>query len=121
MKTNNEQGRRIAVAVGVYLIVKTVLNMIIGGGFDFAGTVTSLVLAVGLYSGLQYVNIAVGVVIAVTVLRHIGYNVTHLPSTLIFVIEAVVDAGCLVLLIVKNEVREHFTNKWNEISELINK
>ena len=42
MRTNNVKGRNFVVIIGAYLIVKAVLNMIIGGGFN----ITDLILAV---------------------------------------------------------------------------
>lgn len=32
MKTNNVQGRNFALIVGCYLIIKSIVNMVIGGG-----------------------------------------------------------------------------------------
>lgn len=121
MKTNNETGRNYVVIVGVYLLVKTVINMFIGGGFDFGGIIFAVVAAAAMFSGLQYLNIAVAALLAFTVVRNMPYNMTHLPSAAIYLVEAVVDALAVVLLLVHKDVKEHFTNKWNELSELFKK
>lgn len=121
MKTNNEKGRNYVIIVGIYLLVKTVINMFLGGGFDFGGIIFAVVAAAAMFSGLQYLNIAVAALIAFTVVRNMPYNLTHLPSTAIYLVEAVIDAGAVVLLLVQNDVKEHFTNKWNELSELFKK
>lgn len=118
MKTNNTKGRNFVVIIGVYLIAKTVLNMIIGGGFNIFDLIAPIVCFLAMFSGLEYLNYAVAVIIAIPVLKNIGYNVTHLPSSLIYLIEAVADVGAIVLLVVQNDIKEHFTNKWSEISSL---
>lgn len=118
MKTNNAKGRNFVVIIGVYLIAKTVLNMIIGGGFNIFDLIAPIVCFLAMFSGLECLNYAVAVIIAIPVLKNIGYNVTHLPSSLIYLIEAVADVGAIVLLVVQNDIKEHFTNKWSEISSL---
>lgn len=112
MKTNNEKGRTLAVFIGIYLIVKAVVNMVIGGGFDLIGTVSAVAMVFLLISGQKYMNYAVCLVLAITVADHIVYNLTNLPGTLIYVIEAALDLGCIVLLLAHKDIREHFTNPW---------
>ena len=121
MKTNNEKGRTYVIIVGIYLVLKTVINMVIGGGFDLGGIIFAVVAALAMFSGLQYLNIAVAALVDFTVVRNMPYNLTHLPSTAIYLVEAVIDAGAVVLLLVQNDVKAHFTNKWNELSELFKK
>lgn len=121
MNTNNEIGRKYVVLVGLYLIVKVVVNLIFGGGFDFGGLIFAIVAALAMFSGLQYLNFVVAGLLAFGVARHLGYNFTHLPDTLIYLIEGVIDIGAAVLLIMQNDVKEHFTNKWSELSDMIKK
>ncbi len=118
MKTNNQTGRNYVIIVGIYLLVKTVLNMFLGGGFDFGGIIFALVAAVAMFSGLQYLNIAVAAILALTVVQHLPYNLMHLPFTALYLVEAFIDACAVVLLLVHNDVKQHFTNKWSELSEL---
>lgn len=118
MKTNSEKGRKFVVIIGVYLIAKTVLNMIIGGGFSILDLISPVILFLAMFSGLEYLNYAVAVIIAVPVLKNMLYNITHLPSSLIYLIEAFADVGAILLLVIQNDVKAHFTNKWSEISKL---
>ena len=67
MKTNNRQGRSIALIVGVYFIAKSVLNLILGG--SVLDVIIAAAEAVLLYTGLMYVNYIIAVV--VLVLRNI--------------------------------------------------
>lgn len=121
MRTNNIQGRNFVVIIGIYLIAKAVLNMFLGG-FNIFNIVADLIVPVicfiAMYSGLEYLNIAVAVIIGLPVLRNMLYNITHLPSSLIYLIEAVIDTGAIIMLVVQKDIKEHFTNKWSEISSL---
>lgn len=121
METHNIQGRKFVIIIGVYLIVKTVLNMFLGG-FNIFNIASDLIVPVicfiAMYSGLEYLNIAVAVIIAIPVLRNMYYNIIHLPSTLIYLAEAVFDTGAVILLAVQKDIKEHFTNKWSEITSL---
>ena len=54
MKTNNRQGRSIALIVGVYFIAKSVLNLILGG--SVLDVIIAAAEAALLYTGLMYVN-----------------------------------------------------------------
>lgn len=119
MKTNNTSGRTFALVIGIYLVVKAVLNMILGG--SFADIVIGIVYAAFLFSGLEFVNYAIALLLAVTVLRHIGYNISNLPGTLIYLIEAAADIAAAAVICLQKDVRAHFTNKWTELKELFSK
>ncbi len=121
MRTNNIQGRNFVVIIGIYLIAKAVLNMFLGG-FNIFNIVADLIVPVicfiAMYSGLEYLKIAVAGIFGLPVLRNMLYNITHLPSSLIYLIEAVIDTGAIIMLVVQKDIKEHFTNKWSEISSL---
>lgn len=121
MKTNNEKGRSIVLAIGIYLVIKFLLNTFLGGGINFGDLIFTAVACVGIYSGLQYVNFGVAVILGLTVLSHLKGNITGFPSTIIYLIEAAVDIISIVLLVVNSAVKEHFTNKWSEIQKLFRK
>ena len=54
MKTNNRQGRSIALIVGVYFIAKSVLNLILGG--SVLDVIIAAAEAVLLYTCLLYTS-----------------------------------------------------------------
>lgn len=118
MKTNSTKGRNFVVIIGVYLIAKTVLNMIIGGGFNIFDLLAPIICFLAMFSGLEYLNFAVAAIIAIPVLKNMPYNITHLPGSLIYLIEAIADVGAILLLVIQNDIKAHFTNKWSEISSL---
>lgn len=112
MYTNNIKGRNITIAISVYLIVKTALNMIISGDFSLINLIMGFFAVVPLVFGTRYMNYVLSVIIAAIVLQNIEYNLTNLPSSLIYLIESVVDMVCVVILCVQKDVREHFTSAY---------
>lgn len=52
MNTNNQTGRNISLIVGAYFILKSVINLILGGGVS--DIVIAVAEAVALYTGLMY-------------------------------------------------------------------
>lgn len=121
MHTNNEKGRVFVIIIGAYLAFKAVLNTVIGGGLNMGDFVFAVVAFLAMFSGLQYLNYAVSAFLALGILTHIVYNVTHLPGSAVYLIEAAVDVGAIVLLVVQNDIKEHFTNKWSELDTLFKK
>lgn len=120
MKTNNPNGRTLALCIGLYLIVKSVLNMIIGND-PIGNLIYSVIEAAALYTGLMYINYVVAGIAALVVLVNLKNNLSNIGSNWIYLVEAAVDIVCAVLLISHKDIKEHFTNKWSDLSELIKK
>ncbi|MGN0622298.1 MAG: hypothetical protein ACI4I9_10570 [Porcipelethomonas sp.] len=112
MKTNNEQGRMAALVVGVYFVAKSVLNLILGGGFT--EIIIAIVEAALLFTGLMYVNYVVAAVTALIVLKYLKNNLSNPLDNIIYLIEAAIDIICAVMICCVGSIREHFTNKWSE-------
>lgn len=119
MKTNNQTGRNIVLLIGIYLIVKSIVNLCLGGGF--LDVLLAVLEAVVLFTGLQYVNYAVALILAVTALYYMPGNISNFSSNWLYFIEGVIDIIFAVLMIAGKNIRLHFTNKWSEISNLIKK
>ena len=118
MKTNNPQGRMLATAMGIYLIVKSVLNMIIGGGISIGSLLRAVGGAVVLFSGMEYVNIAVAGILFIVAVIHLPSNISHFGSNWIYLIEGIIDIVCAFILVTRDDIKAHFTNKWTEISDI---
>ena len=119
MTTNNEQGRGYALIVGIYCIVKSVLNMILGGGFG--DIIVAVVIAAVLFTGLQYMNYVTAAYLGFIALIHLPGNIAHIGDNWIYLLEGLIDIGCAVLLCMESNVKEHFTYKWDEIQDLFKK
>lgn len=115
MNTNNSKGRNIALIAGVYFIIKSVINLILGGGvFD---VVIAVVEAAALYTGLMYLNYIVAAVAAIIVFVHLPANITHFTDNWIYLLEGIIDIIFAVVICVNPDVKEHFTNKWGGNSD----
>lgn len=120
MKTNNQTGRNFALCIGLYLIVKSILNMIIGND-PIGNLVYSVIEAAALYTGLMYINYVVAGIAVLVVLVNLKNNLSNIGSNWIYLVEAAVDVVCAVLLVTQNDIKSHFTNKWSELSDLFKK
>lgn len=120
MKTNSDAGRSLSLTIGIYLIVKAVLNMALGGGFSLSSLLIALGATCLLFSGLQFLNYAVAAVMAFTVVRHLGNNISNLGNDwryFVYLAEGVIDALCVIMLVFNSSIKRHFTNKWTEIGK----
>ncbi len=116
MKTNNEAGRNISICIGAYLIVKFILNLILGG-FNIGDLIIAVLICAVMLFGLKYTNYAAAAVLALIAIYHLPGNISNIGSNWIYLIEGIIDIVCAVLLCVHRDVRGHFTNEWNEIGK----
>lgn len=124
MKTNNKTGRALCIVMFGYFLVKCVLNTILGGGPDIGELIKAIVFGVFMFTGLEYVNYVIAGLLALTALMHLPTNIMNLTSEfryIIYLLEGLADIACAALLCALPPVREHFTNKWTELNELIKK
>ncbi len=119
MKTNNEQGRMFCIGIGIYAIVKAILNMILGGGFG--DIIVGIFILAVLYTGLQYMNYLTAGYMAFIVLINLPHNISNISDCWIYLLEGMIDLGCAALLCLRFEIKEHFTNRWDELPDLFNK
>ena len=115
MKTNNQQGRNIALVVGIYFIVKSVINLILGGGI--LDVIISVVEAVALYTGLMYLNYVVVVIVGIVVVKNLWNNISNFGDNWFYLLEGVIDIICVIVICLNQSVKEHFTNKWGSSGE----
>ena len=115
MNTKNTAGRNMAVGIGVYFVIKSVLNMILGGGFT--GIIWAVIEAILLYTRLQYINYAIVILTGLVVIKNFGNNISNIGDNWIYLLEGIIDIGCCLILCVSAEVKEHFSNKWTEIGK----
>ncbi len=120
MKTNNFSGRNLALVIGIYIVVKAVFNMIIGGD-PFGNVIISAIYALALYTGLMYINYVIAVILAFVFLVNLKNNITNIGSNWIYLLEGVIDVVCAALLVFHKDIKAHFTNKWSELPSLFNK
>ncbi|MGN1411398.1 MAG: hypothetical protein ACI4WH_02660 [Oscillospiraceae bacterium] len=105
---NTETGKIYSVVMGIYIIVKAVLNMILGNGFS--SLILPILMAIVLFIGIKYGNYAIAIVLGITVLMHIGTNVSNLGLNryLIYFIEGIIDIVCAILLVINKDIKAYF-------------
>lgn len=119
LKTNNQTGRNLATVIGLYIIVKAVINMILGD--SFGNIIFAVVEALALYTGLMYINYVVAVLLALVFVLNLKNNITNIGDNWFYLVEGVIDVFCAFALFRNKDIKGHFTNKWTEIKSLIGK
>ena len=107
--TNNERGRAYALIIGIYFILKTILNIILG---DNSGNIIYATLeTVVLFAGIQYANYVIAGITAFVVIYYLKGNLSAPLNNILYIREGVIDIYCAYILIFNGNVKEHFTNK----------
>ena len=101
------EGKKIACAIGVWLIIKGILNLILGFSIgNLLTLVVSVLLAALLLQGIPYLNYITAVLVGLVVLKNLGYNIRNFE--VLYLVEAVIDVVCVVLLVANKQVKEYF-------------
>ena len=121
MKTNNSTGRNVSIALGVWLIIKVVINSLIGGGLDISGLIIAIIGTVLLYVGIKYTNYVIAAALALVVIVNLPNNIGMIFSSdifkgLIYILEGAVDLVGAILICASANVREHFSNTISDLS-----
>ncbi len=114
MRTNNQQGRTITVGITVYLIIKIILNGILGG-MNVGELILALIFGVAMFSGYRFINYVVAAYLAIVALVHLPDNISNISSNWIYLLEGIADIGFAAVLCFVAPVKEHFTNEWQDL------
>jgi len=103
----SEQGKKIAMGIGIYLVVKQLLNVMLGAD------VFTLVLPVAISVCMalhfwKYTNYAVAGITALIALYYLPANFGGLPSTWLYLTEGILDIGVSAVLILSDDVKAYF-------------
>ena len=102
-------GKKWVFGIGLYLILKGVLNLILG--FSVSNIIMLIVGVVALVLMLNrvpYINYIVAVFLAIMFLTHIGANLSNLGSQWIYLLEGLLDLGAAAVLVFEKNVRAFF-------------
>ena len=102
MKTNNSTGRNVSIDLGVWLIIKVVINSLIGG-LDISGLIIAVIGIVLLYVGIKYTNYVIAAALALVVIVNLPGNIGMIFSSdifkgLIYILEGAVDLIGAILI-----------------------
>ena len=102
-----EQGKKIAMAISVYLILKQVLNVVLGTGVS--SMLLPVLISVFMYLNLwKYTNYAVAGIIALIAVRYLPDNLRNLPSSWLYLLEGILDFGAAAVLVFSQDVKAYF-------------
>ncbi len=112
---NNSSGKTVSLIIGAWFIVKWILNLIIGGGFDIVGLLIAAVIFVLCFLGIKYTNYVIAGIAVIVVLVNLIPNIrgifsANIISHLIYLAEGAVDIICAAMLCLSVSVKEHFSN-----------
>ena len=99
-------GKKWVFGIGLYLILKGVLNLILG--FSVSNIIMLIVGVVALVLMLNrvpYINYIVAVFLAIMFLTHIGANLSNLGSQWIYLLEGLLDLGAAAVLVFEKNVK----------------
>ena len=95
--------------ISIWLLIKVVINWIIGGGLNFTDLIVGVLLALGLITGkIPFFNYISAVIIGVVALYYLPGNISGLPGTWLYLVEAIVDIVCVVVLCTNKDVKDYF-------------
>lgn len=101
-------GKTFVTGISIWIVVKSLLNLILGFGF---GNLITLVVAVGLaivlMANVPYMNYVVSVLLGIVVLKNLPYNLMNFQ--ILYLLEAVVDVICIVILVAVKDVKNLFS------------
>lgn len=100
-------GRKIATCVGIWLVIKNIINLVLG--FSVGNLISLIAAAAVVYIfnlGIPYANYIIAAVMAIVVIKNLPYNISHVQ--ILYLAEAVIDVIGIYILAANREVREHF-------------
>lgn len=106
-------GRNLCGLIGGYMILKGIINLILGFGFtNILMLAVSVGLTVGLLISFKFMNYVTAGFLAVMVLVHIKDNISNIGLNihLLYLAEAVIDVICAFKLVADSDIREFFNH-----------
>lgn len=107
---NRENGKTICMVIGAYMVVKGLLNLVLGFGLgNIVTLVVSAALAYTLVTHMPYCNYITGAYLAVIFLVHIAGNISG--GQWLYLIEGIIDVIAAVILFINPDVKAHFSSQ----------
>ncbi len=104
-----ETGRKWVVGIGAYLIIKSVLNLLLGFGVsNLVMLLVSIVALVLMLHRVPYISYIVAAFLLIQFLVHIGSNISNIGSQWLYLLEGILDLGAAAVLVFEKNVRAFF-------------
>lgn len=117
MSVNNSKGMTIGIAIGVYQVIKLILNMMLGGGFDVITALIGAAVFILTITGLKYGNYAAAAALALIALAYLPANISNIGSNWIYLLEGIIDIAAAVTLCISYDVKDQFSKGFDEIGK----
>lgn len=105
----NISGKQWVWIIGLYMIVKAVLNLVLG--FSMENVLMLIVGAAALVLMLKrvpYINYIVAVFLALLFLAHIGDNLRNISGSWLYLLEGLLDLGAAAILVFEKSTKAYF-------------
>lgn len=100
--------KTIVTGISGWLVVKSVLNLLLGFSFgNLVAVAIAVVIGIVLLAGVPYANYVVSAFLAIVVLKNLPFNIMFFQ--IIYLLEGVIDVGCILLLCLGKGMKEHFS------------
>lgn len=106
MTGNSDKGKKTALAIGVYVIVKAVINGLIGG-FSLADIAVAFAMCGVLVAGVKFCNYVVAAILAFVVLKNLGHNLSDISANFIYLTEAAADIVSAAILVFSKDIKSY--------------
>lgn len=112
MNIQNDKGFRIIAAMAAYVLVKGIVNMVIGG-FSLSGLLIAAAMACAFFVLINKFNYVLAAVLALVVLIHLPANLGNIGSNWFYLLEGVIDIVCAAMLVTNSDVKENYAGTIN--------
>ena len=106
-----ENGRKMVLVVGVYMVLKGILNLILGFS---ASNVVSLLFAVAMAAAMlkkvPYSQYVPAIFLALIFVVNLPGNLSNLGTNWIYLIEGLLDVGAAAILVFHKDVKRYFAS-----------
>jgi hypothetical protein len=108
MEGSSSKGRGLAMAIGIYAVVKAVLNGIIGS-FAIFDIIIAIAILVFMIFGIKYSNYIIAALMVLVVAKNFGHNISDIGANWIYLLEAAIDIICAAVLCLSSDVKAFFS------------
>lgn len=104
-----ENGKKIISAVGIYMVLKSLLNLIIG--FSFSNVlmlVVAVVLAFAMLKKIKFSQYVTVALLLMVFLVNLPANVSDIGQNWLYLVEGLLDVGAAAILIFHKDGKAYF-------------
>lgn len=106
-----ENGKKMVTIVSVYMVLKSLLNLILG--FSFSNILTliiAILLAAAMLRKIQYSQYVTVVLLVLLFLVNLPANITNIGQNWIYLLEGILDVGAAAILVLHKDVKTYFVS-----------